>query len=640
MSARPQGAVSQPHNAYGWLNSCLRWYSLLPFFTLELALLVTVIALTVVSHKKHGFVTIPTQNITSSSSSDQSSTNAEGFNVSWDLGVLWTSLPNFVFSLFGAYWAWIAGAIAERQPYVELRNESGADAKRSVLLDYRVTASIWRWWGAFRNKHYMVGATALLAVFLSYAVAPFAARLFVPQVVAVSKPLPVLYNEALNSDNINSTLDWRPVLDTVAASLLHHGNNLPWTDNEHAFLPYSTASRLATGTDMAANTTAYSAYLNCELIDDYTITSRPDSDAWTVQVSGTDRGCSFKQNFDVTDSQKIYFKTTVTLDCSSQACYSRFVFTSGTFSDSATNKLDDISVISCASGYQQVSGTLRVTPLTGPPVIRSFVETGDPDTGRPTLWRVFEQNILGPVSFNPQAEWSTTDMGSLILYYAEILSPSDSLGSSTLMEAIRSVFTAIYLNAIAIHGFDPLSEPETGTGTAFVPTTRLFVVPWVSYIVLPSLTITLCFVVFVFFRLRDNPSILAEEPEGLLSMAGILESSQLLSIASNIRQETDIQGGTREKGKSRPEVKDKKWTAEHDPTYNHWIIKSIDKPERGPAEHLLSPTPPSDHQRIYQQADHQHIYQEGDHKQVYQEQYHGYEYPAVNPDWQATQPTR
>lgn len=39
----------------------------------------------------------------------------------------------------------LAGAIAERQPYVELRKERGAEARLSIMLDYRVVASIWRW---------------------------------------------------------------------------------------------------------------------------------------------------------------------------------------------------------------------------------------------------------------------------------------------------------------------------------------------------------------------------------------------------------------------------------------------------------------------------------------------------------------
>ncbi|WYZ43646.1 hypothetical protein EsH8_VII_000082 [Colletotrichum jinshuiense] len=400
----------------------------------------------------------------------------------------------------------------------------------------------------------------------------------------MSESVPIIYEKAYNIDNINATLDWRPVLDTVAATLLYGGNKISWTDNERAFRPFAIDSQLATKSDLAANTTAYSGYLNCELVMDYTITSSGDS----VQVSGSDRGCAFKQSFTVVETQEKYLKTTVDFDCSADAYYSRLVFTAAKYSDSTRNNIDDIKVISCATGYRQVSGTLRVSPSTGAPTVDSFIEMGEPNTSRPKLWRVFEQGILGPVSFNPQAKWSTSDMGSLILYYAQRAQPSNPLGSEALMEAIPKVFTAIYSNTIAIHGFDSLSGFETTTGIAFVPTTRLFVVPSVAYIIIAFLAIALCSVGFVFFRLQDTPSILTEEPQGLLSMAAVLEKSELLDIASDIRQEAGFDGGIWERGMARSDIKDRKWKAVMNPETGHWVIRLVRNGEMGLTERLLS----------------------------------------------------
>ncbi|OHW96567.1 DUF3433 domain-containing protein [Colletotrichum incanum] len=574
MSGKLQESPSRP---YGWLSRCLRWPFLLTFAVLDTAIAIAIIALTITSSQKNGFVTLSTHNITSAVQTP------DNFNVPWNLGVLWTAFPSFIFSLFGAYWAWIASSLAERQPYVELRKDGGADARVSILLDYRVVAIIWRWWGAFRKSHFTVGSMTLLSVFLTYFIAPLAARLFVAQAVTVSEPVPIIYNKAYSINNINSTLDWRPVLDTVAATLLYGGNNIPWTDNERAFRPFAVDSRLATKSDMAANTTAYSAYLNCELVTDYTITSSGGS----VQVSGNDRGCGFEQSFTVIKTQETYLKTTVEFDCSAEAYYSRLVFTAASYSDSARNNIDDISVISCATGYRQVVGTLRVSPSTGNPTVKSFVQTGEPDTSRPKLWMVFEQGILGPVTFNPQAKWTTSDMGNLILYYAQRARPSSPLGSEALMEAIPKVFTAVYLNAVAIHGFDTLSDLDTTTGTAFVPTTRLSVVSWVAYIIITFLAIALLSVGFVFFRLQDTPSILTEEPQGLLSMAAILDKSELLGIASEIRQETGFDGGVWERGMTRPDVKDKKWRAAMNPETGHWVVRAVRNVETGLTEHLL-----------------------------------------------------
>ncbi|CAG2011472.1 unnamed protein product [Fusarium graminearum] len=558
---------------------CSRWPSLLTFTFLNLILLTTLISHTIVSSTNDGFVIIPSRNKTSPGPSNNSHT----LSIPWDLGLLWTTLPSFVISLFGAYWAWIAGAIAERQPYVELRKEGGAEARSSIMLDYRVVASIWRWWGAFRRSHYMVGVTTLMSVLLTYAIAPLAARLFAPEVVRTIKTSPIVYNEVFNENNINATLDWRPVLDTVAATLIYHGNEIPWTDGERAFRPFYPKSNLVRGADISANTTAYSAYLNCVLVKDYTITS----DGGVVEVSGNDRGCNFQQTFGVNSSQSTYFKTTSEIDCSSKAHYSRLVFTAATYSSSASNNLDDISVISCATGYRQVAGTLKVTPSSSAPLIGSFTEAREADTVQPKLWRVFEQAILGPVSFNPQAKWSTSDMGSLILYYAQRLQPSKPLASDTLMYAASKVFTATYLNAVAIHGFDSLLDPVIGTGIALIPTTRLFVVPWVAYTIIAFLMVILCSVVSIYIYLQRSPSIMTEEPEGLLSMAGILCNSELFTIAWNILHDSTFDGSVLELGRKRPEVMDRNWGARKDAESDNWVVRSVQGADMGTTECLL-----------------------------------------------------
>ncbi|EFQ35757.1 hypothetical protein CGRA01v4_01576 [Colletotrichum graminicola] len=579
MSGKSKGSPSRP---YSWLaTNSLQWPSLLGFVVLDFAFAITTVALTIASSQKNGFVTVSTLNITVT---DREATT---FNISSDLGLLWTSLPSLIFSLFGAYWTWIAGAIAERQPYVELRKDGGSEARMSVIVDYRFINSLWRWWKAFRKSHFTVGSTGLLSVFLTYLVAPLAAHLFVAQTMAVSVPTPIIYAKDYNADNINAALDWRPVLDTVSATLLYGGNNIPWTDTERAFRPFAVNSSSCVKSDMAANTTSYSAYLSCELVNDYTIASSGD----IVTVSGNDRGCDFQQSFPVVNTQEIYLKTTVDFDSSAEAHYSRLVFTAARYSESASDNIDNIdniSVISCATGYRQASGTCRVTQSKGSSAVVSFAEVGQPDISRPKLWMVFEQGTLGPVlTFNLQAKWTTSDMSNLVLYYAQRAQGSNSLAPEALLEASPKVFTAIYMNAVVIHGFDSPQNVEMAAGTVFIPTTRLFVVCWVAYIIIAFLAVALCTVIFLFFRLRDAPSILTEEPRGLLSMAAILGGSQLLVIASDTRQETGFDGEIRKRGKARSDVKDRKWRAAMNPETGHWVVRTVRNDEGELTEHLL-----------------------------------------------------
>jgi hypothetical protein len=564
-------------NSFGWLSEAVKWPSLILFGVFDIALVIAIIVLTVKSSTEHGFVTIPSTKITAPSLGALAFRDPINFNVSLDIGILWTTLPNLVFALFAAHWAWIACAIAERQPYVELRTRGGAEARNSILLDYRVTPVVLRWRTAFKKSHNAIGAMTLLSVMLTYITAPFAARLFTTQVVSVPKTIPVVYDTEFKDSNLNRQIDWRPILNVVAATLLYQGKNIAWTNDQYAFRPFSNHSGIPASADIEAKSTGFASYVNCALIKDYNITLKktPSSRAGKVAISGNDRGCSFAQEFPVSSTQKTYLKSTSVVDCSAQAYYSRMVFSAGSYSSSSPNLLDDISVISCATGYHQVDGNLRVSTLNRSPSVHSFDETSQPETSRPYYWLNFEQEILGPVTFNPQSSSSTSDMGSLILSYAQKLRPAEPLSSKALIQSISTVYTATYINGVGFHGFSSVSKPETSTGEAFIPTTRLFVVRWVAYVILAFLLAAFFFDIWATIYVYKRPSILTEEPQGLLSVAAILHKSGLSRVITSIRNEPDFNGEIRQTGKNHPDVKDKKWMASRDDKNNQWVISSM-----------------------------------------------------------------
>ncbi|KAG8670374.1 hypothetical protein FPOAC2_09729 [Fusarium poae] len=563
--------------SFGWLSEAVKWPSLLLFAVFDVALFVAIIILTVKSSNEQGFVTIPSPKVTATRSQPLPWRDPVHFNVSFDIGILWTTLPNLVFALFAAHWAWIACAIAERQPYVELRARGGAEASKSILLDYRVTPVVLRWRTAFRKSHNAIGAMTLLSVMLTYITAPFAARLFTTQVVFVPKAIPIIYDTEFKDSKLNANIDWRPVLNVVAATLLYQGKNIAWTNDQYAFRPFSNKSIIPASADVEAKSTGFASYVNCELIENYNISLNKisNSEAGNVVVFGDDRGCSFTQKFPVSSTQKTYLKSTSVIDCSAQAYYSRMVFTAGIYSASSSNLLDDISVISCATGYRQVDGDLKVSSLNISPSVHSFAETGQPDISRPYYWRTFEQGIVGPVTFNPQASSSTSDMASLILSYAQKLQPSKPLSAEALMQSVSTVYSATYINGVGFHGFSPVSKPQITTGSAFIPTTRLFVVQWVAYVVLIFLLVAFVFAVWASIYVYKRPSILTEEPQGLLSEAAILHKSDILRVVSSIRSEPGFNGEVRQTGKNYAEVKNKKWMATKDDKSNQWVISSF-----------------------------------------------------------------
>ncbi|CAG7558140.1 unnamed protein product [Fusarium equiseti] len=553
--------------SFGWLSDALKWPSLIIFGVIDIALTTTIIILTAKSTTEHGFVTIPSPK----TSPEQTGT----FRL--DIGILWTTLPNLAFALFAAHWAWIACAIAERQPYVELRKDGGAAAKKSIMLDYRVNPVVFRWWTAFRKSHKSIGSMTLLSVLLTYVTAPLAARLFATQVVLVPSTFPITYDKEFSGRNMDASIDWRPILNTVSATLLYEGRSIPWTNDQYAFRPFSNRSTLPASAIIEATSTAFTSHVDCKVVKDYAIESDKDSGSGeaVVHVSGKDRGCEFTQKLGVAGTRKTYLKTTSVIDCSAEASYSRLVFTFGKYSSLASNFLDDVSVISCATGYRQVDGTLKVSSLNNSPIVQSFEETGYPDVDRPPNWRVFEDAIVDPATLNPKDTSSTSEMGSLILSYAQRLQSGTELTSEVLIKAISIIFTRIYLNSVAFHGFTSMSEPATSMGKAFVPTTRLVVVEWVAYVIVVFLLIALCFLIWAFFYVHKQPSILTEEPQGLLSAAALVHDSDLIRIVSNIRKDPAFDGHLRQSSKRQSEIKDKKWTAAKGDERGQWVISSI-----------------------------------------------------------------
>jgi len=517
-----------PHKvrAQGWLAKALRRRYLLGFILFDLSLTLTIIVLKVISSRYHGFATVPNKDSNLGSSNEQTNPVEESSR-SWNLGILWTALPSVVFQLFATYWTWISEAVAERQPYVELRN--GADAERSIFLDYRAIPVLWRWWRAFRLGHIIIGTILLLDLTLRFVVTPFSSFLFTTQLVVLQKEASVSFPSGFNDSKLNDLLDWRPVLGTVAATLVYNGSNIPWTDEKSAFRPFAVETLPTSGRfNVTANTTGFSAYVSCELIDDYSLSLNPlDHGSGRLSITGSDRGCEFDESFTVMEGPEMYFEGKSQTSCSAHARFGRLVFMVGAYSSSSQYLLDPINVISCATQYQAVSGLLEVTltPPSNTPAVCSFTKTGEPDTTRASQWRVVEFGMLAPVVFNPGKPWSTSDFGSTVLNYAKKIAPADPLSPEALKNAISRVFTTAYLTAVATHAFDPLVAEEAAPGTLLTPTTRLYVVGWVANFVLAFLVLTLLFLCWVFGYVRNTHSILTEEPKGLLGMAGLITRS-------------------------------------------------------------------------------------------------------------------
>jgi hypothetical protein len=578
-----------------WRSEALRWPCLVLFALFDLSIMVTLIALVARSLRDSGFVTIPDQQMANGTEQDDGDERGIGLpNISLDLGILWTFLPSAVLQLLNIYWQWIAGSLASRQPYVDLLDGRAAAAASSVLLDYGCTPSLWRWWRAFRLGHATVGLTALTGLALQYISAPLGARLFATRVIMMPADIPISFNSAYIFSAFSDKFDMRPALSSARLALVNNENRHPWTNDEFAFRPFHSPLAPRTGEyRLVANTTAYSAYVNCELVSDYTMSLElVEPGKGVVQVKGTDRGCDFSHGVAVVEGPPdlIFFKTSAQHACSHAAHYSRLIFTAGTYSPTSPYLLSNVSVISCATDYRTIAGLLEVavswppsSPTSGAPgppttVFHSFTPLMDNNSSsrHDTPWMVMETRMLEIDVFNPGIQWLSSEFGNNILYVAEKQAGRENLLSpQVLMQAIARVFGATYAATTAMVMFTPLEVAETSVGTMWTPTTRLFVVEWAAYAVLALLLVALFLSGWVFWRVQSTRSILTEEPEGLLAMAGLLDGSDLMTLVPRIRQQSGYDGRVRHTGKSLPEVKDTPWVASADGTKltGEWTIK-------------------------------------------------------------------
>jgi hypothetical protein len=76
----------------------------------------------------------------------------------FDPGLLWTSLPSLIITLYNLSWGTIVTAVIDRQPFIELAVKKKVVATRSIALGYRTEPPIWNCIVALKNRHFLISA--------------------------------------------------------------------------------------------------------------------------------------------------------------------------------------------------------------------------------------------------------------------------------------------------------------------------------------------------------------------------------------------------------------------------------------------------------------------------------------------------
>jgi len=352
------------------------WLSFLLMITISL--IGTIITLNLISKKNGGFAPL-------TSSPGFLARDPEIERAIWAQGILYTSFPALIMTLYRIMWESTVAAFADRQPYVDLKKDRGRPAKATIMLDYKTEPALWAYILAFKNRHYILGLCMVSSVLLALLVVPLVAFLFTTDSFASNTVLPVSIVTSFDPKSVVSyPPDLRLSLNSAAAMRLQDGRGPSWTDGEFAFPKFLPSIKVGDG-NATIETIAYSAHIDCEYMpeSDYEkIVLPPGTPGYpprvtTFQVAANDRGCAITGTISVTtvpefpdlpdipgmpglNSPQNILKSWPTFTCSADSGWSRLSILTTRYVNSSTG-ITNFSLISCIPSYRMTPGNLVAT---------------------------------------------------------------------------------------------------------------------------------------------------------------------------------------------------------------------------------------------------------------------------------------
>jgi hypothetical protein len=527
----------------GWrpMEIALPW--MISLLLLEVGIMSTIIVLLIISNKRSGFVGL---------------TNPPRFLLGDPLlakalwgGFLYTALPTFLMTCYNSLRDGTLTAVLDRQPFVELANDRRTGRPQvTIMLEYSKVSWWKRGYKALRNGHYVIAACAIVGNIYSLVTIPSTSYLFTDASFDMNNTLPGLATEAFNS-SLFSQADPRPAFDTVTAVLLYGANQPAWTNGEYAFPAF--AANVTSG-NVTAELLGYSANLACREIPQSEYVIQNDNSSFNISTS--DQGCSISKTVSPPGPASVTVLTWAVQTCSPLNGSSRLLVISESSNDVDPQMPSNFSFISCIPTYWTTPGNLTVTfGLTAEPFVASFAPR-DEEASQFFLdsWPLYESDLQSIQAFDIETNVNANDFGLLVYNFAQKLDSQSPLDPQLLEDSTVIVFASIFAAFSSSVFFQPASPPADMTVIVTQPVTRLIVVPPVAYIILGIMGIAFLLTITLLFY-ASRPSILLEEPIGLLGAAAILHESDIMGIVEQIRSEA-IRGGGHFDGKVTERVSD------------------------------------------------------------------------------------
>ncbi|EXJ72404.1 uncharacterized protein A1O5_04908 [Cladophialophora psammophila CBS 110553] len=510
-----------------WKSWKIKQTTLLLFLALTVLLIGGIIALIVVSSVNHGLAPV-----------ENASRTVAG--VDWRLSLTWTTLPSLLLQIYGLCVAAVVDAFGFRQPFIELARDGGAIARKSIALDYQ------SFFPGQRDSQSSGGAHAGRA-----------------NSQKSSKPVIAADSTFYSTTSLNESIDWdlSPVIGAASSTLVYGGSYPRWSNGQHVFLNFSSPNLPGGNISLpkiVATTQAYFAKLECQTVSGVgdriiriTDPSSPDGNGGTWWLNGTDRGCYWSTNLQISNGFTTYLQTSSKVTC---GAYRDSIFSGRMIIVGATNvnfNKTVPTVITCIPTYwnSQARISMNLDQDSRSPILG--FELNETKELRPQWWDSFEYELNQVKSIDTTLTGGTSadsaaGFGRVVLDNARLINNANAILEETLTSSSQQVFATVYSLLVNDFMIRPNERSVNIIGNLTFTTNRLFVYNISASIILGLLVCVAILLIMIRRYTEGHDAMLLEEPIGIIGYAGILVDSVVNKIAAAIRGGANYQGKTTE----------------------------------------------------------------------------------------------
>ncbi|OQO04584.1 hypothetical protein B0A48_09506 [Cryoendolithus antarcticus] len=470
-----------------WLPWNLELPWMLAMLLLEFSVFATILALTVISLKKDGFVP--------------------------------TTLSAVFMALVRIGYGTLVDGTADREPYVELVRQSRS-ARVTVFLEYVTFPIFYGWIKALARAHILLGMAMLINLIGSLLVVPLSSAIFV--LTPTIAPSPAI-----------------PALDVSNGFLAYNASKPTWMDAERSYDPFESAG--AAG-NLTARTSVYYTSADCRVIpvQDGTITIDPASkDSGRVWVSYVDRDCNVTQNPAAVSPDRLAYVYAFFQPCGGDVSpVDRLGLFAATHDASDSNLLRNTTILSCKPTYWSALADVTVSLVGGQARQILDVPSGFNETAQQsTTLRSLGSDLSLFELYTPSGQLKSNALGNAVHAYASTSSGGTGFGrlawSDSMAKVYKTIFAATALlvltedlpalgiQKVSLHTVQPRPRVTSPTVLGF----EIFILLMILHILLLLIYVT------------RSRSILTSCPHGLYGRESVLNRGEVGALVDVIKRD-------------------------------------------------------------------------------------------------------